>query len=177
MADPASESRSAPDGSWLGLPERVKPLVTAGVVLGIGLGGFVDGIVLHQLLQVHHMVSARTPPTDLAGMEVNVVADGLFHAGAYLFTVAGIVLLYRVWRRPAVPASGRSLFGAVLMGFGLFNLIEGIVDHHLLVLHRVWPAGPGPPIVWDLLFLLSGLVLLVGGYAVVRSDGTVRPER
>jgi uncharacterized membrane protein len=28
------------------------------VWLGIGLGGFVDGIVLHQILQWHHMSTA-----------------------------------------------------------------------------------------------------------------------
>ncbi|WP_049907164.1 DUF2243 domain-containing protein [Halovivax asiaticus] len=165
------------DATRFGLPVRVVPLVKAGVVLGIGLGGFVDGIVLHQLLQVHHMVSARRPPTTMAGMEANVVADGLFHAGTYLFTIVGIVLLYRAWRHPAVPPAGRTIFGSVLMGFGLFNLVEGVVDHHLLVLHRVWPAGPGPPLLWDVLFLLSGVALLVGGYAIARSDSAVASER
>ncbi|MFN6514127.1 MAG: DUF2243 domain-containing protein [Nostoc sp. CreGUA01] len=27
------------------------PLIIAGIVLGLGLGGFIDGILLHQLLQ------------------------------------------------------------------------------------------------------------------------------
>ena len=38
-----------------------RPLISAGTLLGIGLGGFVDGIVLHQMLQVHNMLSARRP--------------------------------------------------------------------------------------------------------------------
>ena len=29
-----------------------------GIILGVGLGGFVDGIVLHQVLQWHHMLSS-----------------------------------------------------------------------------------------------------------------------
>lgn len=29
-----------------------------GVLLGLGLGGFVDGILLHQILQRHHMLSS-----------------------------------------------------------------------------------------------------------------------
>jgi uncharacterized membrane protein len=29
-----------------------------GIVLRIGLGGFVDGIVLHQILQSHHMLTS-----------------------------------------------------------------------------------------------------------------------
>ncbi|TIP73091.1 MAG: DUF2243 domain-containing protein, partial [Mesorhizobium sp.] len=30
---------------------------SAGILLGLGLGGFFDGIVLHQLLQWHHMAT------------------------------------------------------------------------------------------------------------------------
>ena len=30
---------------------------SAGILLGVGLGGFFDGIVLHQLLQWHHMIT------------------------------------------------------------------------------------------------------------------------
>jgi hypothetical protein len=30
-------------------------LTTPGILLGLGLGGFVDGIVLHQILQWHHI--------------------------------------------------------------------------------------------------------------------------
>ncbi len=43
------------------------PLTTASLVLGIGLGGFVDGIVLHQILQIHEMLSNKlTLPFTLA---------------------------------------------------------------------------------------------------------------
>jgi uncharacterized membrane protein len=160
----ASETKT-----WLGLPASAKPLAQAGIVLGIGLGGFFDGIVLHQLLQWHHMVSNPVPPTTLGGMELNVVADGLFHAGTYLFTIVGIALLIRAWRRPSVPPSGRVLAGSALIGWGLFNLVEGIVNHHVLELHYVWPDGPGGVTVWNVAFLVSGLVLLGGGYAVARS--------
>ena len=45
-----------------------RPLVTAGILLGIGLGGFVDGIVFHQILQWHNMLSARIPPVDLVSV-------------------------------------------------------------------------------------------------------------
>jgi len=38
-----------------------RPLIAAGTALGIGMGGFVDGIVLHQLMQVHNMLSAKYP--------------------------------------------------------------------------------------------------------------------
>ena len=35
----------------------------AGIVLGLGLGGFVDGIALHQIMQWHNMGSAVTERT------------------------------------------------------------------------------------------------------------------
>jgi uncharacterized membrane protein len=33
------------------------PSKASGLLFGIGLGGFLDGIVLHQILQWHHMLS------------------------------------------------------------------------------------------------------------------------
>lgn len=47
-----------------------RPLIAAGVALGIGLGGFVDGIVLHQLLQVHNMLSAKFPTRGIGSPQV-----------------------------------------------------------------------------------------------------------
>jgi len=38
--------------------EDRKRLVASGIYLGAGLGGFVDGIVLHQILQWHHMLTS-----------------------------------------------------------------------------------------------------------------------
>lgn len=166
---------SEQEETWLGLPQRAKPLVQAGILLGLGLGGFFDGIVLHQILQWHHMVSARVEPTTIGNLQLNVMADGLFHAATYIFTALGIVLLWRAWRRPSVPKSGRSLFGSTILGWGLFNFVEGIVDHHLLQVHHVWPDGPGPVLLWDIGFLVWGVLFIVGGYAIVRRDGALSP--
>jgi uncharacterized membrane protein len=156
--------------AWLGLPPRVEPLVKAGVLLGVGLGGFFDGIVFHQVLQWHHLASSHPDPNVAGDLPLNVLLDGLFHAVTYLFTVAGVAMLWRAWRIPTVPASGRSLLGSVLLGWGLFNLVEGLLDHHLLGIHHVWPAGPGPTLLWDLAFLAWGLLFALGGYAIVRGD-------
>lgn len=168
-----------PEETWLGLPRRVKPLVQAGVVLGLGLGGFFDGIVLHQVLQWHHMVSSYVEPTTVATLELNVMADGFFHVATYVFTIVGIALLWGTWDDPSVPKSRRTLAGSTILGWGMFNLVEGVVNHHILGIHHVWPAGPGPVILWDVAFLVWGLLFIVGGYALVRGGEPVSraPDR
>ena len=166
---------AAPGGTWAGLREDAKPLVYAGALLGIGLGGFFDGIVLHQILQWHHMLSAHPDPAVAGDLRLNVLADGLFHAATYAFTVGGVVALWRAWRTPAVPAAGRTLVGSVLLGWGLFNVIEGAVNHHLLGVHHVRPDGPGGVLLWDVGFLAWGVLFIVVGYALAQSDDADDP--
>jgi uncharacterized membrane protein len=108
----------------------------AGVVIGIGMGGFVDGIVLHQVLHWHNMGSAVLPPTTMEAMQRNMVWDGLFHAGTWLITFAGVWMLFGAAEARTLPTR-RAFAGQLLMGWGLFNLVEGIIDHHLLNLHHV----------------------------------------
>jgi uncharacterized membrane protein len=118
----------------------------------------------HQILQFHNMLSARIPNTDYVGAKVNMVWDGFFHAGVWTITAIGILLLWRAGRTAGADMSGRLLCGASLMGWGLFNLIEGVIDHHLLQLHHVYePAGLS---IWDYLFLMWGALMLFGGMAI-----------
>lgn len=144
-----------------------RPLVAAGVMLGAGLGGFLDGIVFHQILQWHNMLSARLPPDNLLDAKVNMFWDGVFHAGVWLMTVAGVALLFRAGRRADARWHAGLLGGGALLGWGVFNLVEGVIDHHLLKLHHVRDDLPDPAAA-DLLFLASGLVLVVAGAAWVR---------
>src|SRR3954453_11616948 len=105
----------------------------AAVLLGIGLGGFLDGIVLHQILQWHHMLSAEgcCPEQTVAGLEDNTLADGLFHLATWVAVAVASVLMWRAARR-GEALTGRVLAGLVLAGWGLFNLVEGLMDHQLL---------------------------------------------
>ena len=137
-----------------------------GLFLGLGLGGFFDGIVLHQVLQWHHMVtSAGYPPDSVANLTFNTLLDGLFHATTYLFVVIGLVLFWRAARRPHVYWSGKLLIGTVLMGFGLFNVVEGLINHQLLGLHHVnETVPPSQWLYWDLGFLVWGAAMLIGGW-------------
>ena len=97
--------------------------VSAGVLLGLGLGGFFDGIVLHQILQWHHMLTSAGYPADsVENLEINTLADGLFHASTYIFVVWGLIILWRQARLPHFRWSTALFVYSVLIGFGLFNL-------------------------------------------------------
>jgi uncharacterized membrane protein len=139
---------------------------TSGLLLGVGLGGFVDGILLHQILQWHHMLTstAGNPPTTVAGLEANTLADGFFHAATWVCVAIGIYLLWREGR----VGPWRVLLGWMLAGWGAFNLVEGTVDHLILGIHHV-RDDLGGPLGWDLGFLAFGAALLLAGLALARS--------
>ena len=149
--------------------------VVACVLLGVGLGGFVDGIVLHQILQWHHMLTATGdhPADTVAGLETNTLADGLFHAATWVFVVAGIVVLRRAWASGRTAPTVRAQVGGVLAGWGLFNLVEGIVDHHLLGVHDV-RDDVADPRWWNIGFLAFGAALVVAGVLLSRGEATKR---
>ena len=64
--------------------EDLRRVRIGGAVLGIGMGGFVDGILLHQILRWHNMLSTVLPPTTLDAMHTNMLWDGLFHAFVWI---------------------------------------------------------------------------------------------
>jgi uncharacterized membrane protein len=87
------------------------------VLLGLGLGGFFDGIVLHQLLQWHHMVtSAGYPANTVANLEFNTLLDGHFRTSTYVMTAVGLGLLWNANRLPHVRWSTSLLEGGLLVG-------------------------------------------------------------
>jgi uncharacterized membrane protein len=143
----------------------------SGLVFGIALAGFWDGISLHSMLQWHHMVSARVPPSDMYSMSVNMLADGCFDLFCWLVTIIGLVMLFREARSGRLP-SGRVYFGWILIGGGLFNLVEGVIDHEILGLHHVHPGAHW--LAWDIGFLLvGGLLLIAVGWLFTRERGRI----
>jgi uncharacterized membrane protein len=130
--------------------------------------------VLHQILQWHHVGSQAGFPSDTAqGLRDNTLLDGLFHAATYAFMVIGILLILSGARRWSV-LTWRGLFGTVLLGFGIFNLTEGVVNHHLLGLHHVnETVPPGQWHLWDLGFLASGVLLVWIGRSILRGGPAV----
>ena len=147
--------------------KATRPHRLPALLLGMGLGWFIDGIVLHQVLQWHHLLTDTdgNPMTTVEGLEANTFADGLFHLGTWVIVVIGIVCTLNDWRqRRATPPWGAQL-GLVLAGWGLFNLVEGVVDHQILQIHHV-RDDLGGPLSWDLGFLALGAVLVLVGLAI-----------
>jgi uncharacterized membrane protein len=151
--------------------------LSIGIFLGLGLGGFFDGIVFHQLLQWHHMLtSAGYPPDSVPNLEINTFWDGLWHTVTYVFVALALIMLWRTERQTHVRLSGKRVAGTILMGFGIFNLVEGIINHHLLGLHHVnETVPPNQWIYWDMGFLIWGAAMLLGGWAMAttRAEGRV----
>ena len=143
-----------------------------GVLLGLGVGGFIDGIVLHQVLQWHHMrtgnglLGERSAHT-VSGLEANTLADGLFHLATLILTVVGVFVLSSRTRGSDGDWSRQELVGWMLVGWGAFNLVEGLVDHQILGVHHV-RDDVGAPLGWDLGFLASGVFLAAAGWYLAR---------
>jgi uncharacterized membrane protein len=83
-------------------------------------------------------------------------------------TALGILQLWRAFRGQHVLLSGYVLLGAILFGWGIFNLVEGITDHQIFQLHHVYQNGDH--FLWDGVFLASAVVLILAGWLVMTRD-------
>ena len=145
------------------------PMIMAAMVLGIGLGGFFDGIVFHQILQAHEMLSNRIPANNYIGKSVNMFWDGIFHLFCLLTVIAGIALLWLLSGKKGIDRSGRLLVGGSIMGWGLFNGVEGIIDHQVLKLHNVIEVDQDHSTA-NYAFLASAVILVIIGFLLCRKD-------
>ena len=141
--------------------------MTPGFIIGASVAGFFDGIMLHQILQWHHMIciEEHCVAKTVATMEQQNFYDGLFHAGMLVVLLIGLAVLTNAFSQ-GLMFSQRRFWGSLLLGAGVFNVVEGIVDHHILQIHHV-RFGPGQP-AWDIGFLIIGAAMAVGGWLLTR---------
>jgi uncharacterized membrane protein len=149
---------------------RLPRVRAAGLLLGVGLGGFLDGIVLHQIVQWHSMLSARLPTMEsMDAMRASMAADGWFHMATWIVTLAGIVTLWSAARSPGPLLPSRAFAGWMLAGWGGFNLVEGVIDHQLLELHHVRDLPHHVP-AYDWVFLALSAVIAAAGWLMARGS-------
>ena len=146
---------------------RPRSLKVPAFLLGLSLGGFFDGILLHQVLQWHHLLS-NVASAALQDLRAQVLADGLFHALMYVIAVVALVQLWR--HRAALPQAGgdRLLWSWSLMGFGGWHMLDAVVSHWITGIHRIKVDSPNP-LAWDLFwFAVFGVLPLVAGWWMQR---------
>ncbi len=143
----------------------------AGGVLGFALGGFFDGILLHQVLQWHHFFSLVPGETwrDLRNL---IVMDGVYHVAVYAIAALGLWLLWRARAGLSGDGADRRLLGAAALGFGVWQVVDVVVFHWVIGIHRI-RVDVAHPLAWDVgwLVVVGGPLLLLGWW-LLRSGGS-----
>ena len=137
--------------------------MTGGLFLGLGIGGFVDGIFLRQIAHWHNIGSAILPPVTLEALSQNVRWDGFFYVLALALMLIGAVSLWREGKDGTGPPCLRVLIGQMILGWGAFNVVEGIANHVLLELHHIRDLPAHAPL-YDWVFLGAGCLLVAAGW-------------
>jgi uncharacterized membrane protein len=135
-----------------------RSLVVAAII-GVGLMAALEQIVFHQVLGWHHFYDGSTP-------EDALLTDGLMHAGELVVLVTGFMLLAGLQRRRGVvPRAARA---GLLVGAGLYLLLDGVGAHVLLRLHQIRYGVD--LFFYDIAWIGAGaLLLLLGVMLAVRS--------
>jgi uncharacterized membrane protein len=120
------------------------------------------------------MGSAVLPPITMEAMKQNMVWDGWFHALTWVVSLTGVYMLRAERLSRGRSETTAAFTGQLIFGWGAFNLVEGVIDHHLLDLHHVRDMPLHVP-AYDWLFLAVGGVGLlgVGWVLTLRSRTTV----
>jgi uncharacterized membrane protein len=152
------------------------PYTSAFIVSGIGLGGFIDGIVLHQILQWHEMLSHKIPPLTLIAKSLNMFWDGIFHLFTLAVTFTGLLMVFKLIKRKEEAVNNQSFAGGLLFGWGMFNVLEGLLNHHLFQLHHVNDFSPHYQL-WDILFLMVSIVMSSIGWLLIKKAKIIKATR
>ncbi len=141
------------------LPVEPGRNLVSGALAGIGVAGFIDETIFHQLLHWHHFYDKSTPTAGL-------VSDGLFHAFSWFCVVGGLFLLADLNRRAAtIP---RRRWAGLCFGLGGFQLYDGTVQHKLMRLHQVRYHVNIVP--YDLVWNVVALLVVIVGILLYRSS-------
>lgn len=139
------------------------------LMIGFALGGFFDGILLHQILQWHHLLSGLDDPA-ASDLRFQIPMDRLFHLLMYLLALLGILLVLRR-RQNGLRPDGWQIFRLSLLGFSTWHIIDAVLSHWLLGIHRI-RMDSAQPIVWDVAWLIMfGILPLLIALRLPRLGG------
>jgi uncharacterized membrane protein len=145
-------------------PGSKLPLVGV-FILGIAFSAFFDGILLHQVLQWHHLLSLAQGEL-FRDVRVQILADGLFHVASYLLAAGGLLLL---WHGRRTAPADRIIFAWAVLGFAAWQFADIILVHWAVGLHRT-RIGVSALLLWDIGWLVAfGMVPLVAGLWLLRN--------
>ncbi|WP_407668029.1 DUF2243 domain-containing protein [Paenibacillus wulumuqiensis] len=128
----------------------------SGFLFGVGLAAFIDETIFHQLLHWHHFY-------DLSTTAVGLVSDGFFHAFSWFATIASLFLFADLRRRKALWMT--RWWGGVLLGAGLFQLYDGLVQHKLMGIHQIRYNVDLTP--YDLTWNIIAVIMIIIGSILV----------
>ncbi len=151
--------------------KKMKPLSIAGILSGVGMGGLAYGIIFHQITQAHNMISNKYFPDNIENLQLNLVWDGIFQALTWVVIAFGLTMLWQVAKRGEVPLITKFFAGSMILGLGLFIVVEGILAHHILQLHHIIEATTSTAqTLWDVAFLASGVIFITWGTYMRRNS-------
>lgn len=134
-----------------------RAFIWAAGLLGFALGGFADGILFHQILQWHHLLSSIDGV--FGDLRMQILADGVFHIAMYALMGIGLLLLWRARGSFLAARADRLFFAALLLGFGLWHVFDGVFSHWLLGIHHIRMASDNV-LLWDVLVFIFGLLAM-----------------
>ena len=147
-------------------------------ILGVALGGFIDGILLHQVLQWHHLLSLVEGEA-FRDVRVQIFADGVFHVLMYVIAIIGLWLLWRARSAITGRSADMRIVACSLLGFGTWQVVDVVVFHWIMGIHRIRVDVPNP-LFWDIAWLVIFAVpSLAGGWWLMskaRRDGPGGPS-
>jgi uncharacterized membrane protein len=122
---PRPQGTAPPVSTTVAVGDQSGASLFTAILLGIGIAGFIDESIFHQVLQWHNFYWDTSP-------EGRILSDGLFHIGSTLILLWGA---FRLWRGARPHA--QVLLAGILLGAGGFNAYDGIVQHIILHFHLV----------------------------------------
>ncbi|WP_433957232.1 DUF2243 domain-containing protein [Cytobacillus horneckiae] len=128
----------------------------SGILFGLGLVAFIDETVFHQLLNWHHFYDQSTT-------KIGLISDGIFHAFSWIATVGGLFMVADLRRRAAWWP--KRWIGGALLGIGLFNLYDGLIQHKVMKLHQIRYGVDLLP--YDLVWNISAAIIALIGIAII----------